>query len=167
MKVTVFDDLARSLAEGTSRRQVLKLLTTGVAGGFLAIKDATGGSAAPKSSVAIQVSSLSSSSSGNTVIGPNTFEVLPYRAPGYRFKIISANRRPPIGFEADDFDDRDFGTGTAAFGSAGAGCPLQATVATLWPVRSQLIVRHSFFLPTGTTDVRLMMSIDNDLLRSS
>ncbi len=165
MKGTLFDDLTRSLALGNSRRQVLKFLTTGLAGGlFLGSKNATARSAAPTSLVALQAPGASFGSSSNpTPIGPSTFEVLSYRKTGYRFKINPLYQAPPRGFEREDFDDTNFDTGNAAFGSQGT-CPLQSTVGTLWPLLSQLIVRRFISIPTGATGVRIMISVDNDIV---
>jgi hypothetical protein len=99
----------------------------------------------------------------NPGIGPNTAELLPYEASGYRYQIIGLGIMPPSGFEQPAFDDRTWSIGTGAFGSGG-GCPLQPTVQTFWPVNSQLLVRHTISIPVGATNIRIMVSVDNDIL---
>jgi hypothetical protein len=50
----------------------------------------------------------------------------------------------------------------APFGSGG-GCPLQTTVNSSWPVGTQIVLRKSFTLPTGASNLRVLLSIDNDV----
>jgi hypothetical protein len=170
MDHSLFDDLTRSVASSTSRRQALKFLTTTLAGGlFLGARNATGNarSSTPKSSRAPSNGGVVSSSGPAMSIDPdfgtNTFELLSYQKEGYRFKIIPLDARPPTGFERLGFDDTAFGTGRAAFGSAG-DCFLQSTVKTTWQIDSQLIVRHKISIPQGATAVRIMLSVDNDII---
>src|SRR5205807_7901009 len=81
--------------------------------------------------------------------------------------IIGPNETPPPGFEQPfpDFDASaaGFTEGTAAFGSGGE-CPLQSTVQTDWPINTQLLVRRNVFIPAGATNVRVMVSVDNDIV---
>jgi hypothetical protein len=99
-------------------------------------------------------------------IGPHTFEFLPYQASDYRFQIIPPGAVPP---EQEDFltqmpfDDTDFPTGSAAFGSGG-DCPLQDTVQTGWPVTSQLLVRRVVDIPAEATSVRILVAVGNDIV---
>jgi hypothetical protein len=95
-------------------------------------------------------------------IGPNTFELISYQSSGYKFKIINQKAKPPDGFEQPGFNDNDFDTSSGAFGSGGF-CPLQPTVQTNWPVNSQLLARHEVTIPTETTNIRVMVSVDNDI----
>ena len=88
-------------------------------------------------------------------------EVIPYQATGYRFKVYSPGTTPGD-YGSETFDDSAFSVGDAAFGSGG-GCPLQSTVATTWPVNTELVVRKTFDLPTGATNLAVMVSIDNDV----
>jgi hypothetical protein len=96
-------------------------------------------------------------------IGPNTIELLSYEDSDYRFHIIPLDEAPPSGFEQPDFDETAFNIGSAAFGSGG-DCPLQERVQTPWPVNSQLLVRRVVDIPAGATDIRIMVSIDNDII---
>jgi hypothetical protein len=96
-------------------------------------------------------------------IGAKTREVLPYQAEGYRYRVIGLGSTPPAGFEQPGFDDSSWPTGAAAFGS-GRGCPLAATVRTDWRLGSELLVRRPFYLAAGAQQVRVMVSIDNDLV---
>jgi hypothetical protein len=116
----------------------------------------------------------------NPDIGPNTVELLSYQASGYKYLIVRPGETLPSGFEQRDFDDTDFLSGNAAFGSilsTGGSCPLQVRVQTDWPVletdpnlpaeqvRSRLLVRRFIDIPAGVTDVRVMVSVDNDIIR--
>ena len=102
-------------------------------------------------------------------IGQNTFELLSYQASGYKFQVIPQHTEPPAGFEQPGFDDTVFDTGTAAFGAGGGGagngidCPLHRTSHTQWPLKTQLLVRHEVTIPTDTTNIRVMVSVDNDI----
>ena len=95
--------------------------------------------------------------------GPNTFALLPYQAANYRYLVVPLGKKPPLGFEQPNFDDTGFALGSAAFGSGG-NCPLQSTVQTNWPVNSQLLVRHIVEIPEGATNVRVMVSVNNDIV---
>lgn len=92
-------------------------------------------------------------------LGSNTFELLSYQDSGYGFKIIGLEEDPPLGFEQPDFDETGFDIGNAAFGSGG-----EETVQTPWPVNSELLVRRVVSIPAGTANVRIMVSVDNDIL---
>ena len=106
----------------------------------------------------------------NPGIGPNTVELLPYQGVSYRFQIIPLSTEPPVGFEQPNFDDSEFETGGAPFGGGGGGapggtdCPLHRTVQTQWPAESQLLVRHAVVIPDGATNLRIMVSVDNDIV---
>src|SRR5262245_10804432 len=106
------------------------------------------------------------SEAANPGIVPNTFELVSYQASGYRFKIIGLAETPPSGFERPDFDEIGFALGNAAFGAVdfGGGCTLSPSVKTIWPVNSQLLVRGVASIPVGATNVRVMVSVDNDVL---
>jgi hypothetical protein len=49
----------------------------------------------------------------------------------------------------------------APFGSGGF-CPLQATINSFWPTDSTITLRKFFSLPAGATNLRVLLSIDND-----
>src|SRR5215469_7130520 len=96
-------------------------------------------------------------------IGPNTVELFSYQASGYRFQIIPLGSKPPSGFAQPDFDDTDFSMGSGGFGSGGS-CPLQRTVQTNWPIKTQLLIRREISVPDGAAGLRIMVSVDNDVV---
>ena len=96
-------------------------------------------------------------------IGPHTIELLPYQAAGYRYHILTLDETPPPGFEQPSFDDTGWNTGAAAFGSVG-DCPLQGTVQTPWPAESQLLIRRVVAVPPGATGLRVLVTVDNDIM---
>jgi hypothetical protein len=100
----------------------------------------------------------------NPGIVANTAELLRYRDVGYRFRILGPADELPEGFQSPTFDESTFGVGIGAFGSGGI-CPLQGSVATAWPSDTSLILRRKIRVSEGTTNVRVMIAIDNDILR--
>ncbi len=100
--------------------------------------------------------------------------LVPYKDTGYRYMQLGAGQPPPEGFEQADFNDsgEDWNTGAAAFGSGGA-CPLDSTVHTSWPAASgsvtdvahstQIVLRKTFNLPAGMTNLTVGVAIDNDV----
>jgi hypothetical protein len=92
-----------------------------------------------------------------------TFELLPYQGSGYRFRVLPLDEEPPVGFEQPGFDDTAFDRGDGAFGSSGV-CPLQSSVATEWPVNTQIIVRRTISVPADVRALRVMISVDNDIV---
>ena len=108
----------------------------------------------------------------NPGVDPNTSEPLSYRNSGYRFLIIPPTGTPPPNFEQPGFNDTafNFNTGSAAFGGGGGGaigggdCPLRSTVKTAWTLLNQLLVRRVVSIPAGVTGVRVMVSVDNDIV---
>jgi hypothetical protein len=99
----------------------------------------------------------------NAGITRNTVEVLSYQDSKYRFAIIAPDETPPPGWEQPDFVPAGFSVGNAAFGSGGE-CPLQAKVQTNWPIDTQLLVRRLVSIPAGASNVRIMVSVDNDIV---
>jgi len=103
-------------------------------------------------------------------ITKNTAELVSYQdRREYRFLVIPPDATPPSGFERPGFNDSAFSTGSAAFGGGGRGagvgdCPLRSTVKTAWPLETQLLVRREVFIPTGSTGVRVMVAVDNDIV---
>ena len=87
--------------------------------------------------------------------------VVPYGAAGYRYQVVRAD--DGAGFEQPDFDDAAFTDGDAGFGSF-QGCELNnpEDAKTEWPVETDLLVRKTFELPAGTTDVVVHVAVDND-----
>ena len=94
-------------------------------------------------------------------------ELLPYGAAAYRYKVLADTTQSSGGFESLSFDDllleNGFATGAAAFGSdTFDGCELAQTVRTSWDVGTDLLIRKTFVVPAGVTNVRIGMAIDND-----
>ena len=104
---------------------------------------------------------------------PMPMEVLSYQDscdplssnPCYQFLIIGSDEEPPPGFEKPfpEFNARDagFSDGSAAFGF---DCSLESNITTDWPINTQLLVRRNVFIPAGATNVRVMVSVDNDIV---
>ena len=85
---------------------------------------------------------------------------------GYRYQIVGFGEG--AGFEAPAFDDSAWAVGAAGFGSqtqTPAGIcawnnPID--VRTVWPERSDLLVRKTFELPAGAHNLRVVGTVDND-----
>ena len=92
-----------------------------------------------------------------------TVELLPYQDSGYRFQTSPLGAATPVGWEQRGFDASAFQLGRGAFGSGG-DCPLQSTVRTIWPINSELLVRTVVSVPARATDLRIMVSVDNDIV---
>jgi hypothetical protein len=103
-------------------------------------------------------------------IGPYTQELLPYQSPGYRYLVLGPNMSPPEDWEQPFYDTDPWSEGNAAFGSPQGSCPLRANIQTnTWTtgtatMPSQLLVRRRFTVPEGATNIRAMVSVDNDVL---
>ncbi len=92
--------------------------------------------------------------------------IVPWLATDYRYLQIARNATPPAGFSLPEFDDSGWAVGDAAFGTLlgpEATCTLNTTVETTWDVNSELIVRKTFDLPAGTTNLQVELALDNDL----
>ena len=109
---------------------------------------------------------------------PNTLELLPYGASGYRFLEIASDSQPPQGFSMPSFNDSGWNGGRAAFGSVGKNCPLterpyfyctppsselQRTVNTFWRKETKLDARKEINVPEGASDIRILVAVDNDI----
>jgi hypothetical protein len=143
-----FDNLTRALAP-VSRRDSLKVL-----GGSLASRLLP--------AVGMGVSVLPSRAAADER-STTTTELLSYEDAQYRFKTIPIDVMPPAGWEQPAFDESGFQFGKAAFGSGG-DCPLQSTVNSIWPINSQLLIRTVVFVPPAASNLRIMVSVDNDIL---
>jgi hypothetical protein len=158
-----FDELTCDLA-GVSRREGLRLLGGGLAGGLLALFGVGHVARYPLFNIGFGPSgALADDRLTDADFGFSTFEPLTYRDTGYRFQAIPLDAAPPSGWEQPGFDDSSFDVGSAAFGS-GEGCPLQSTVQTSWPSNSQLLVRRVISIPPQVNNLRIMISVDNDIL---
>lgn len=89
---------------------------------------------------------------------------VPYGATGYRYRQTTSEDNGG-GFESPSFNDADFATGDAAFGSGsqieGTVCPLDNTIHTHWDLNSDLLLRKRF--QGGVTNVHVKVAIDNDV----
>lgn len=86
--------------------------------------------------------------------------VVPYMGGGYKYRVVASGRDKA--FVQPNFDDARWATGTAAFGTPGAGCSLyDQTVRTPWPLNTDILIRKHFSLTTGATNVRVSVAVDN------
>jgi hypothetical protein len=93
--------------------------------------------------------------------------LVPYGATGYRYKAVDWST-PNGDFERLTFDDSraesGFSTGSAPFGSqfgSSQVCPLDRTARTSWPEEGDLLLRKTFVLPEGVTNVKISVAIDD------
>ena len=94
-----------------------------------------------------------------------TTDVLPWLSTGYRYMTTSNASASPSGWELNSYDDSSWSLGNAGFGAGGpAQCPLDITRQTTWTLGTALLVRHTFTLPAGATNVRVQVAIDNDVI---
>ena len=77
----------------------------------------------------------------------------------------------PEGWEAAEFETfyegSPWATGSAAFGTETTEnvCALNnTTVGTPWDINSDILVRRTFELPAGATNIRVQTAIDNDIV---
>jgi Putative Ig domain len=87
--------------------------------------------------------------------------ILPYQGTGYRYLQVPSGQEPP-GWQGTSFDDSNWATGDAAFGSGG-GCPLQPTDKTHWEGNTDMLLRKPISLPVGTSGVTVGVAVDNDV----
>nr|WP_321498765.1 PEF-CTERM sorting domain-containing protein [uncultured Methanolobus sp.] len=89
--------------------------------------------------------------------------VIPYGDSGYKYKIIDTVVKN--NFADPAYDDSEFDSGIAGFGSNYSGCVLtnEQYVKTEWPVYTDIAVRKEFYLPAGTSDMKISVAIDNDV----
>ena len=92
--------------------------------------------------------------------GTRTVTVVPYLDGGYRYKVVPNGSEP--GFAERDYDDSSFADGAAAFGSP-YPCAIYDNVSSPWPPNSDVLVRRLLRLPSGATNVRVKVAIDNDV----
>jgi RHS repeat-associated protein/uncharacterized repeat protein (TIGR01451 family) len=85
-------------------------------------------------------------------------ELLPYQAPGYRYKVVPWGAIPE--FAERSFDDADFADGAGAFGSGSCGLP---GINTAWPDSTDVLLRRNVPVPAGASDIRVRVAIDNDV----
>src|SRR5260370_19978913 len=87
--------------------------------------------------------------------------IIPYEDTGYRYKLADPNR--VRGFERLDFDDSEFDSGDAPFGTRHEVCPSYDNIKTRWPSGTSILVRKTFDLPRDAHNVKVGIAIDNDV----
>jgi hypothetical protein len=87
--------------------------------------------------------------------------VMPYGSAGYRYSVGAFGAG--AGFERQDFDDSNWKTGGAPFGTRSGFCPIYQTVRTNWAINTDLLLRKRFTLPAGAQAVKVAVAIDNDI----
>ena len=107
--------------------------------------------------------------------------IIPYLDTGYRFKVVGLGAMVPA-FEKRDFNDADpafeFYTGAAGFGTKDLPpdfpfddpeCPLntETFVKTTWPLLTDILLRKEFDLPSGASNLKVRVAIDNDIQHST
>jgi hypothetical protein len=97
---------------------------------------------------------------GTAAQGADTV-VVPYGSAGYRYSVVGFGAG--AGFEKQDFDDSNWKSGGAPFGTKSGFCPIYETVRTTWPVSTDLLLRKLFTLPAGAQAVKVAVAIDNDI----
>lgn len=90
---------------------------------------------------------------------------IPYGSDGWTYKVVATGAE--TGFEAPGYDDSGWATGEAPFGSWEAGqqnaCPINASIVTEWPTRTDILVRRTVNLCAQATGVSVATVIDNDV----
>ena len=87
---------------------------------------------------------------------------VPFKANGYHYQQVAWGAGG--GFEAFGFDASGWSTGAAGFGTVGGTCAWNNAgfVSTPWAVNTDLLVRKTFVLPAGATNLRVRGTVDND-----
>lgn len=94
---------------------------------------------------------------------PTSQVILPYRSIGYKYKIVAFGGN--AGFEQPNFDDSGFSVGDAGFGTQSGFCSVNnpTDAKTIWPLNTDILLRKEFNLPSGTTNLTVGVTIDNDV----
>jgi hypothetical protein len=92
----------------------------------------------------------------------STQTAIPLKATGYKYMQVAHDGLS--GFEATDFPDSSWSDGSAGFGNLTFQCGFStpASISTNWDADTDMLLRHSFTLPAGATNVRILGTIDND-----
>jgi pimeloyl-ACP methyl ester carboxylesterase len=108
---------------------------------------------------------LSSSVSYDPVVhaSSSSVELVSYGDSGYRYMEISLADSPPAGYELPEYDDSAWSLGTAGFGFSRQLCPLTITRVTNWTPNTRLLVRRTFVVPDGASNVQVLVAVDNDI----
>jgi hypothetical protein len=86
-----------------------------------------------------------------------------YLSTGYKYKVVPQGA--DSGFQQPGFDDSAFSVGDAGFGTPSGHCPINnpMDVRTTWPLGTDILLRKTFQLPSGATNLRVGVAIDNDV----
>jgi hypothetical protein len=76
---------------------------------------------------------------------------IPYGAAGYHYKQVSKGKEPS-GWQSPSFNDSEWGTGAAPFGSGHYGCSVDPTVKTHWALNTTMLVRKQLSLPAAPVE---------------
>ena len=79
----------------------------------------------------------------------------------WRYQQVSPGDPLEALFAAPGFDDSAWPLGQGAFGSTGAGCPLEPSINTTWNANTNMLLRRSF-IADPLVPVVLHFAIDND-----
>lgn len=90
-----------------------------------------------------------------------TTDLIPYGSSGYLYAVYPIDQTPPD-WADPGFNDSALSSGTASFGTGPGFCPLDSGVQTYWPAFSELLLRRTFELPAGATNVQVRFAVDND-----
>src|SRR3954447_13920580 len=82
---------------------------------------------------------------------------LGFAADGYRY--VQTSHGAFAGFEDPSYDDTGWSIGSGAFGSG--SCFFNSNARTPWAVNTDMLLRHTFTLPPGATNVRVLGTVDN------
>jgi hypothetical protein len=106
---------------------------------------------------------LAATMSITAVADSDNMVIIPYGDSEYRYMVVDQGEG--TGFELTDFDDSNFLTGDAGFGSIYSGCLLTSSdyVSTDWALNSDILVRKEFYLPAGASNLKVFVAIDNDV----
>ena len=110
---------------------------------------------------------LSSSSNVNvTIISPYAFH---YQDTNWLYIFCGNEDQITTNFYATNFDDSAWTNGQAAFGNYYQLCTVNLTnyiIKTFWPGAedgvSDILLRRHFYVPTGTTNLSMGFTVDND-----
>jgi hypothetical protein len=88
---------------------------------------------------------------------------VPHEDTNYRYSILQPAAPVPA-FEQAGFNDATFTTGQAGFGTVGS-CTPPFTIRTSWAANTRLLLRKTFTVPATATNMRVYLSVDNDVER--
>ncbi len=83
--------------------------------------------------------------------------IIPYLDTGYKYKEVAWNEN--MGFESPSFDGSGFSVGDAGFGTQSCS----ASAKTYWSPNTDILLRKEFNLPSGATNLKIGVAIDNDV----